>query len=141
MENLEKYERVNGVEKLEKIVIVTSKAMNTMKSYNDMATGTSYMDDATTTGKLVFLADSQKLKEFEDWMVEVGQSDNINEIYIFDRYHKNGDDMIKRATQKRHKYSYAITLKPEYEKCWYNGEVTGCNLWHEYRLDPKNERF
>ena len=141
MKNIEIYDRITGTDKLEKIIIVTSKSLDITKSYNDMQTKTSYMDSATRTGKLIFLADNQKLKEFESWMKEVGQWNNVDEIYIYDRYHKTGHDMIKKAKMKRHKYSWKIDLKPEYEKCWFNGEVSGCKLWSEHALDPKNERF
>ena len=49
--------------------------------------------------------------------------------------------MIKRATMKLHEFSYAITLKDEFKKCWWNGEVSGCKLWSEYALDPENKRW
>lgn len=141
MENIKNLERVNDNSKLEKIIIVTSKGLTGMSKKYDIGTQTSYQDDSEVSGKLVFLADKVKFNEWKCWMKEVGQWDNVDEVYIYDRYHKNGDDMIKRATQKLHKYSYAITLKPEYKECWFNGEVTGCKLWYEFGLDPHNIRW
>ncbi len=140
-QNIENYERRTNGKKLQKIVIATSKPLNGTVSKYDYTTGTAYTDDKSKHGKLVFLADNQKLKEFESWMKSVEQWDNVDEIYIYDRYHVTGEDMVKKATMKRHKYSWIIDLKPEFKKCWFNGEVVGCKLWSEYALDPKNERF
>ena len=76
----------------------------------------------------------------EEWIIhhlELG----FDEIYIYDRYHKNGDDMIKRSTMMLHEFSYTITIKKEYEHCWWNGEVAGCKLFDEYAFDPKNKAW
>ena len=128
------------MKKLEKIIIVTSGPLKSAKrSYDNI--GNSYMDTCNTTGKLIFLGDKKKYERMKKWMKEIDQWKNMDEVYIFDRFHKNGEDMVKRATQKLHEFSYVITLKEEYKECWWNGEVSGCRLYPEFALDPKNERW
>lgn len=126
--------------KLEKIIIVTSRPLRSMKQSEDNM-GNRYMDDCEVTGKLIFIGDKKKYERMKKWMKEIDQWKNMDEVYIYDRYHKNGEDMIKRATQKLHEFSYTITLKDEYKKCWWNGEVSGCRLEPEFALDPDNKRW
>jgi hypothetical protein len=133
-------EITDGDGKLEKIIIVTSKNLKSIKRYQD-SMGRAYTDDCDVAGKLIFLADKKRYEKFNEWMKEVGQWENMDEVYIFDRYHKNGDDMIERASMKLHEYSWTITLKDKYKECWFGGEVSGCQLWKEHRLDPKNIRW
>jgi hypothetical protein len=128
------------MKKLEKIIIVTSKPLRSMKQTEDNM-GNRYVDDCEVTGKLIFIGDKKKYERMVKWMKEIGQWDNMDEVYIYDRYHKNGDDMVKRATMKLHEFSYVITLKDEYKECWWGGEVSGCRLHPEFALDPRNERW
>ena len=128
------------MKKFEKIIIVTSKGLTSNKQYQDNM-GNSFTDDCDVRGKMIFLADKKKYEKFKKWMKSIDQWKNMDEVYIFDRFHKNGDDMIKRATMKLHEYSWTITLKEEYKKCWFNGEVSGCQLWREHRIDPDNKQW
>ena len=142
--NLERWEqkekrKINQF--LEKIVIAVSKPLNVSVRKDDAATGSSYSDIESTTGKMIFLSDKDKYHQFEAWMKQNGQWDEVDEIYIFDRYHKNGEDMIERASMMMHEFSHLITLKEEFKKCWFNGEVSGCKLYSEYALDPENKAW
>ena len=74
------------------------------------------------------------MKENEQWEM-------IDEIYIYDRYHVDGNDMVESVTERKHEFSCDINLKKEYEQCWFNKKVSGCKLWSEYALDPENKRF
>ena len=112
--NLERWEqkekrKINQF--LEKIVIAVSKPLNVSVKKDDAATGSSYSDIESTTGKMIFLSDKDKYHQFEAWMKQNGQWDEVDEIYIFDRYHKNGEDMIERASMMMHEFSHLITLK------------------------------
>ena len=128
------------MKKLEKIIIITSKPLRSTKQTEDNM-GNRYVDDCDVTGKLIFLGDKKKYEKMVKWMKSIDQWKNMDEVYIFDRFHKNGEDMIERATMKLHEYSYIITLKEKYKECWFNGEVSGCMLWKEHALDPENKRW
>lgn len=126
--------------KYEKVVIARSKPLNSTKSYQDNM-GNNYIDDYNPTGNMIFLADKEKYFRWKKWMKEIGQWDTIDEIYVFDTIHKNGDNMIKRATMKLHEFSYVITLKDAYKHCWWGGEVSGEQLFREYAIDPDNKHW
>tara|TARA_R100001443_G_scaffold100410_1_gene107814 strand:- start:304 stop:747 length:444 start_codon:yes stop_codon:yes gene_type:complete len=138
--NMEALDRKNGTEKLEKIIIVTSRPFNRLKQKEDNM-GNSFVDDHSVTGKMMFIGNKEKYNDFKEWMKEIGEWDNVDELYIYDRYHKSGHDMIEKTSMKLHKYCYSITLKDEYKECWFNGEVSGCKLWNEDALDPDNKRW
>ena len=91
------------MKKFEKIIIVTSKGLTSNKQYQDNM-GNSFTDDCDVRGKMIFLADKKKYEKFKKWMKSIDQWKNMDEVYIFDRFHKNGDDMIKRATMKLHEF-------------------------------------
>lgn len=144
MENIQKLEqkekrKINH--DLEKIVIAVSGPLNVGVTKIDAATGHNFQDIDQKTGKMVFLANKQKYDQWEIWMKENDQWDEVDEIYIFDRYHKNGEDMIERCSMMLHEFSHTITLKEKFKKCWFNGEVKGCQLWKEYALDPENKAW
>tara|TARA_Y100000004_G_scaffold126789_1_gene142733 strand:- start:6024 stop:6413 length:390 start_codon:yes stop_codon:yes gene_type:complete len=126
---------------LEKIIIAVSKPFDAPKSVLDPATNCHYSDYETITGKLMFIGDKKKYNRFKDFMKKNEQWDMIDEIYIYDRYHKNGNDMVESVIQRKHEFSCDINLKKEYEQCWFNKKVSGCKLWPEYALDPYNKRF
>ena len=65
----------------------------------------------------------------------------IDEVYIMDRFHIDGEDMIESVEEKLHEFSYTIELKEKYKHCWWGGEVMGCRLFSEYALDPDNKRW
>ena len=124
--------------KYEKIIIAVSKPIFKLKKKEDNM-GHVFMDDDETVGKMIFIADKKKYQEWCLWMKENKQWEQMNEIYIYDRTHVSGEDMIERATMMLHKYSYVITLKDKFKKCWFNGEVDGCKLFPEHAIDPENK--
>jgi len=127
--------------KLEKIIVITSKPFEVAASKLDPATDSYYSDTETTTGKLVFIGHKDKLDACLEWLKEVGQYDKIDELYIFDRYHISGEDMIESYYEKMHEYNLEITIKDKFKECWWNGNPKGCQLFKEYALDPNNERW
>jgi len=144
MENIQKLEqkekrKVNH--NLEKIVIAVSGPLNVGVTRTDASTGYNYQDIDQTTGKMVFLANKEKYDQWEIWMKENDQWDEVDEIYIYDRYHKSGEDMIERCSMMMHEFSHTITLKDKFKKCWFGGEVKGCKLWTEHALDPENKAW
>ena len=133
---------VKGLDvKLEKIIVITSQPFEVAASKLDPATDSYYSDAETTTGKLVFIGHRDKLDACLEWLKEVGQYDKIDELYIFDRYHISGEDMIESYYEKMHEYNLEITIKDKFKECWWNGNPKGCQLFREYALDPNNERW
>jgi len=126
---------------IEKIIVITSKPFEAAATKLDLATDSHYADAETTTGKLVFIGNKDKLDACLEWLKEVGQYDKIDELYIFDRYHKSGEDMIESYYEKMHEYNLEITIKDKFQECWWNGNPKGCQLFREYALDPDNERW
>ena len=141
IENWEKRQKLKKDKNLEKIVILVSKPIQISVTKKDVGTGAYYQDLDTRTGKMIFVGDFAKYQRMIEFMKDNGQWNEIDELYIYDRYHKNGDDMIKRSTMMLHEFSYTITIKKEYEHCWWNGEVAGCKLFDEYAFDPKNKAW
>tara|TARA_R110002020_G_scaffold466850_1_gene689876 strand:+ start:759 stop:1211 length:453 start_codon:yes stop_codon:yes gene_type:complete len=144
---LDNIQKLNEKEKrkinpnLEKIVIAVSGPLEVPTMKDDPATGSRYSDSETRVGKMIFLADKEKYDQWEIWMKENDQWDEVDEIYIYDRYHKNGEDMIQRASMMLHEFSHTITLKDKFKECWFDGQVSGCKLWDEHALDPKNKAW
>lgn len=134
-------QKIKKNKNLEKIVIVVSKPLEISVMKDDPSTGLKFADNDTKTGKMIFISNKEKYDQFLVWMKENEQYDEIDEIYIFDRYHKSGEDMIERVTMMMHEFSHAITLKEKFKKCWFNGEVSGCKLFSEYALDPENKAW
>lgn len=128
-------------EPLEKIIVITSQPFERNAIKLDSATGENYSDYETATGKLVFIGNKDKLDACLEWLKEVGQYDKIDELYIFDRYHISGEDMIESYYEKMHEYNLEITIKEKFQECWWNGNPKGCQLFREYALDPDNERW
>lgn len=126
---------------MEKIVVAVSGPLDIPKSRLDHVTGSTYSDLETVTGKMMFIANKDRFTRWKYWMKENEQWNEIDEIYVFDRYHKSGDDMIKRCSMHLHEFSWSITLKDEFKECWWNGEVSGCRLFPEFALDPDNEAW
>ena len=126
---------------MEKIVVAVSGPLDIGKSRLDHVTGSTYSDLETVTGKMIFIANKDRFTRWETWMKENDQWNEIDEIYVFDRYHKSGDDMIQRCSMHLHEFSWSITLKDEFKECWWNGEVSGCQLFSEFALDPDNEAW
>ncbi len=144
MDNIQKLEekekrKINS--NLEKIVIAVSKPLEVAVMKDDAATGSRYQDSETTTGKMIFLSNKDKYEQFQAWMKLNDQWDEVDEIYIYDRYHKSGEDMIERASMMLHEFSHSITLKDKFKECWFNGEVSGCKLYSKHALDPKNKAW
>lgn len=126
---------------LEKIIIASSKPFDAPKAVLDSSTNSYYSDYETTTGYLAFIGNKKKLKDFEKFMKKRNLWEMIDELYIYDRYHINGNDMVESIKQIRHEFNCEIKIKEEYKHCWFNGNVYGCKLWEEYALDPYNKRF
>ena len=128
-------------ETLEKIVIAVSGPLDIPKTMYDSVTNSTYQDSKNVTGKMIFLANKEKFQQWEKWMHENGQHSEIDEVYIYDRFHKSGVDMIERCSMHLHEFSWSITLKDKFKECWFNGEVQGCKLWNEHALDPENKAW
>mgnify|MGYP003140604330 CR=1 FL=1 len=126
---------------LEKIIIASSVPLNTPKTAYDPMLRKYYSDYATTTGYLAFIGNKEKLNRFKEFMKKRNAWEMIDELYIYDRYHKNGNDMVESVKELRHEFNCRIEIKKEYKHCWFNEEVYGCKLWPEYALDPNNKRF
>ena len=126
---------------LEKIIVITSKALTGSVSRYDPATYSSYSDVTDRTGTMVFVADKKKYKRFNKWIKKMEQEHMIDEVYIMDRFHIDGEDMIESVEEKLHEFSYTIELKEKYKHCWWGGEVMGCRLFSEFALDPDNKRW
>ena len=141
IENMEKLEGPKKDHNLEKIIIAVSKPLDVPKTMYDRATHSTYQDSNNVTGKMIFIANKERFQKFEQWMKENGQWDEIDEIYIYDRFHKTGDDMIKRTSMQRHEFSWVITLKDKFKECWFHGEVSGCKLWTEHAYDPTHSAW
>lgn len=144
MENIQKLEqkekrKINH--DLEKIVIAVSGPLNIGVTKIDSSTGYNFQDIDQTTGKMVFLANKAKFDQWKIWMKENDQWNEVDEIYIYDRYHKSGEDMIERCSMMLHEFSHTITLKDKFKECWFGGEVKGCKLWNEHALDPENKAW
>ena len=130
----------NKETKLEKIIIAVSKPLFQLKKTQDNM-GNITVDDKEVAGQMIFIANKEKYERWKRWMDQQDQWENMDEVYIYDRIHISGEDMIERATMTLHEFSYTITLKEKFKKCWFNGEVGGCKLWQEYALDPYNKRW
>lgn len=130
----------NKETKLEKIIICVSKPMFRLKQTQDNM-GHVCMDDSEVSGKMIFIANKEKYERWKRWMDQQDQWKNMDEVYIYDRFHISGEDMIERSTMMLHEYSYTITLKEKFKECWWNGEVSGCRLHPEFALDPDNKRW
>tara|TARA_R110000851_G_C13073102_1_gene565052 strand:+ start:437 stop:874 length:438 start_codon:yes stop_codon:yes gene_type:complete len=141
IQKLEEKQRRKINHDLEKIVIAVSGPLEIPKSFKDLSTGSTYSDSESVTGKMTFIANKDTFTRWETWMKENDQWDEIDEIYVFDRFHKSGDDMIKRCSMHLHEFSWSITLKDEFKECWFGGEVSGCKLWNEHALDPENKAW
>ena len=141
MNQLVKQEKIKLDHNMEKIVIVVSRPLDIDRTKYDHATHSTFQDSSNVTGKMIFIANKKRFQEFELWMHENGQQSEIGEIYIYDRFNQDGIDMIKRCSMHKHEFSWSITLKDEFKKCWFNGEVKGCKLWSEYAYDPQNSAW
>lgn len=126
---------------LEKIIIATSTPFETAATgYTNY--GQSFADTRTTTGKLTFVGTRKDYDKFITFLKEADMYDMLDEIYIYDRFHVSGEDMIEKVLPTgKHDFSQVIKLKEKFKKCWWNGEVEGCRLFSEFAFDPQNELF
>tara|TARA_R100000781_G_scaffold63337_1_gene40195 strand:- start:2009 stop:2470 length:462 start_codon:yes stop_codon:yes gene_type:complete len=141
MENLDKKEPIKLDKYLEKIIIAVSKPLIISESKLDSDMNKYYKDSNSVVGKMIFIANKEKYERWLEWMELNDQNKEIDEIYIYDRFHIDGNDMIERSSIMLHEFSYAITLKDKYKKCWFNQEINGCKLYREFAIDPFNEAW
>ena len=128
-------------ETLQKIVIAVSKPLEVPKTIHDHSTNSTFQDLDSVTGKMIFIANKERFIRWKTWMKENDQWNEIDEIYVFDRFHKSGEDMIERCSMMLHEFSHTITLKDKFKQCWFQGEVSGCQLFPEFALDPENKAW
>ena len=141
IKKLEEKEKIKINHDLQKIVIAVSKPFDIGVTKTDASTGYNYQDIDQTTGKMIFIANKKKYDQWQMWMKENDQWDEVDEIYIYDRFHKSGEDMIERCSMMLHEFSHTITLKEKFKHCWWNEEVSGCKLFEEHALDPYNKAW
>lgn len=133
--------RQAGVKPLEKIILITSKPFDTPTRRQDSATGEYYTDTEATYGNMSFVGHRKDYEKCIIWLKEIDMYDRLDEVYIFDRYHKNGDDMVEKVIPMNHEFMQKIVIKEKYKHCWMGGTVYGGHLEPKYALDPLNERF
>jgi hypothetical protein len=94
-----------------------------------------YIDNDLTqyTPTICFLADEDKFFKFEEWLDNLGDDNlQLDELYIFDRYTLDGEDMIKKQI-KISEWSEELHLLDEHKDKWFDGRIKGCQLWQEHR--------
>lgn len=124
--------------KLEKIIIIESKPFDMAVNKFDRNTQSAFVDNAVRTGRMIFIGNQQKLDKALNLIAEYGFA--VNEVYIHDRYHKDGFDMIA-SVKTRSEFQQDITLRHDYKEHWFNERVGGGNLaWNE-GIDCTNIRF
>ena len=116
-------------ETLQKIVIAVSKPLEVPKTIHDHSTNSTFQDLDSVTGKMIFIANKERFIRWKTWMKEN------------DQFHKSGEDMIERCSMMLHEFSHTITLKDKFKQCWFQGEVSGCQLFPEFALDPENKAW
>ena len=126
---------------LEKIIFLTTKPFDRGVIKRDYTTNSNYSDLETTSGRMSFIGHKKDYEKCMVWLKETDMYDLLDEVHIFDRYHKNGEDMVEKVTPMNHEFMQKIVIKEKYKHCWWNGEVYGGRLDPEYALDPFNKRF
>lgn len=89
-------------------------------------------DLAEYTPTICFLADENKFFKFEEWLDNL-EDDNLqlDELYIYDRYTLDGEDMIAKQI-KMSEFSEELHLFDEHKSKWFDGRIKGCKLWDEH---------
>jgi len=141
MKEIRRHVRQTDIEPLEKIIFLTSKPFERAKAVQDYATVSYFSDSETTSGQMSFIGHRKDYEKCMIWLKEMDMYDLLDEVYIFDRYHKNGDDMVEKVIPMNHDFMQKIVIKEKYKHCWMGGEVYGGHLEAKYALDPLNERF